>query len=117
MAQKVRVPFIEDAMYQLIFYVPETHLEEVKNALFSAGAGNYKNYDKCCWQIEGKGQFRPLKSSSPFIGNQDRLEKVDEYRVEMIVKDEIIRTAVAALVNAHPYDEPAYSVLKIEQQI
>ncbi len=108
---------IEDVMYQLIFYVPATHLEKVKKVLFSAGAGKYKNYDKCCWQIEGKGQFRPLKSSSPFIGNLDKLEKVDEYRVEMVVKDKLIKTAVAALLNAHPYEEPAYSVLKIEQQI
>ena len=108
---------IEEAMYQLIFYVPATHLEKVKNALFSVGAGKYKNYDQCCWQIEGKGQFRPLKSSSPFIGDLDKLEKVDEYRVEMVVKDELIKTAVAALLNAHPYEEPAYSVLKIEQQI
>ena len=46
---------IEDVMYQLIFYVPATHLEKVKDTLFNAGAGKYKNYDKCCWQIEGKG--------------------------------------------------------------
>jgi hypothetical protein len=47
----------------------------------------------------------------------DKLEKVDEYRVEMVVKDELIKTAVAAFLNVHPYEEPAYSVLKIEQQI
>ncbi len=103
-------------MFQLIFYVPASHLEDVKEVLFNAGAGKYKNYDKCCWQIEGKGQFRPLKSSSPFVGQLNELEKVDEYRVEMIVKDEFITTAVAALVEAHPYEEPAYSVLKIEPQ-
>lgn len=108
---------MEKAMFQLIFYVPATHLEKVKNTLFSVGAGKYNNYDQCCWQIEGKGQFRPLKSSSPFIGSPGRLEKMDEYRVEMVVKDELIKTAVAALLNAHPYEEPAYSVLKIEQQI
>ena len=101
-------------MYQLIFYVPATHLEDVKNALFRAGAGKYENYDKCCWQVEGKGQFRPLKSSSPFIGEQGSLEKLDEYRVEMIVKDELVKIVIAALINAHPYEEPAYSVLKIE---
>ncbi len=101
-------------MYQLIFYVPSTHLEEVKDALFKAGAGQYNNYDKCCWQIEGKGQFRPLESSSPFIGGKGRVEKVDEYRVEMVVKDELIKNAVTALGIAHPYEEPAYSVLKAE---
>ena len=101
-------------MYQLIFFVPVTHLEVVKEALFNVGAGKYKKYDKCCWQIEGKGQFRPLTSSNPFIGKVNELEKVDEYRVEMIVKDELVKVAIAALINAHPYEEPAYSVLKIE---
>ncbi len=103
-------------MFQLIFYVPANHLGEVKDAVFQTGAGQYKNYDQCCWQIKGKGQFRPLKSSSPFIGKLNELEKVDEYRVEMIVKDELIQAAVTALVDAHPYEEPAYIVLKIEQQ-
>ncbi|MCD4720565.1 MAG: hypothetical protein K8S13_12010 [Desulfobacula sp.] len=101
-------------MYQLIFYVPATHLEEVKEALFNVGAGKYKKYDKCCWQIKGKGQFRPLNSSKPFIGKLNKLEEVDEYKVEMIVKDELVKTAVAALIKAHPYEEPAYSVLKIQ---
>jgi hypothetical protein len=101
-------------MYQLIFYVPASHLEAVKEALFSVGAGKYKKYDNCCWQIKGKGQFRPLNSSNPFIGKLNKLEEVDEYKVEMIVTDDLVKTAVTALVNAHPYEEPAYSVLKIE---
>lgn len=101
-------------MYQLIFYVPGTHLEAVKEALFNVGAGKYKNYDKCCWQIKGKGQFRPLNNSNPFIGNLNELKEVEEYRVEMIVKEELVNSAVTALIAAHPYEEPAYSVLKIE---
>jgi len=101
-------------MFQLIFYVPASYLEKVKKAVFSSGAGKYRNYDHCCWQIEGQGQFRPLKASKPFIGKQDELEQVNEYRVEMIVKDEFVKDAVAALIDAHPYEEPAYSVLKIE---
>jgi len=102
-------------MFQLIFYVPATHLEKVKNALFSAGAGKYKNYDKCCWQIKGKGQFRPLDTGKPFIGQANKLEQVDEYKVEMIVKDQFLKTVVATLIDAHPYEEPAYSILKTEQ--
>jgi hypothetical protein len=101
-------------MFQVIFYVPPDHLEKVKKAVFNVGAGRYNNYDQCCWQIQGQGQFRPLKSSSPFIGEKGQLEKIDEYRVEMIVQDELIKIVVAALLDAHPYEEPAYSVLKIE---
>ena len=101
-------------MYQLIFYVPATHLETVKEALFNVGAGKYKNYDKCCWQIEGKGQFRPLDSSNPFIGKLNELQEVDEFKVEMVVKDKLVKIAVKALLNAHPYEEPAYSLLKLD---
>lgn len=102
-------------MFQLFFYVPETHLEPVKQSVFDAGAGKYNDYDCCCWQVKGSGQFRPLESSRPFIGEQGRIEKVEEYRVEMIVKDELLKGVVKALLAAHPYEEPAYGVLKLTE--
>ncbi len=101
-------------MFQIVFYVPKDHLETVKSAVFDAGGGRYNDYDQCCWQIEGEGQFRPLKNSRPFIGEQGLLEKIKEFRVEMVVSDDLLQPAVAALLDAHPYEEPAYLVLKIE---
>lgn len=101
-------------MYSLSFYVPVEYAEQVKEALFAAGAGRQGDYDKCSWQTLGQGQFRPLAGSSPFIGVQGALEYVDEYKVEMICAEENIVAAVAALKAAHPYEEPAYSVIKIE---
>jgi hypothetical protein len=94
-------------MYKLCFYVPESHLEPVKQAIFEAGAGCIGQYDQCCWQIKGQGQFRPLTGSQPFIGGLGVLETVDEYRVEMVCADDCISAAVAALRSAHPYEEPA----------
>ncbi len=101
-------------MYKICFYVPETHLEEVKNALFSAGAGQVGRYRCCAWQCPGEGQFMPLEGSKAFIGEQNRLEKVVEYKVEIICEDQKIKDVVAALKKAHPYEEPAYAVLRIE---
>lgn len=101
-------------MYQLIFYVPETHKEVVKTALFSAGAGRYEDYDFCCFESKGIGQFRPLDKANPFIGEKGKLETVDEYRVEMIIKDELIKSVIEALLESHPYEEPAYSIWKIQ---
>lgn len=100
-------------MYKLSFYVPETHLEAVKAAVFATGAGRYKAYDNCCWQVPGVGQFRPLDNSQPFIGTLGQLEQVDEYKVEMICKANVITDAVQALLKAHPYEEPAYDIVKI----
>lgn len=97
-------------MHQIIFYVPETHLEQVKAALFKAGAGRIGDYDCCAWQCKGEGQFRPLAGSKPYLGEQDKIEKVTEYKVELVCADDCLEQAVAAMLQAHPYEEPAYSV-------
>lgn len=100
-------------MYKLVFFVPESHLEVVKRAVFEAGAGRVGHYDQCCWQVLGDGQFRPLPGSSPFQGKENLLEQVREYRVELVCQDELIRDAIHALLEAHPYEEPAYDVLQL----
>jgi len=101
-------------MYKLCFYVPESHLESVKKALFTAGAGRIGNYDSCCWQVLGEGQFRALDGSQPFIGQKGVVEKVAEWKVELVCEDELIRDVIAALKMAHPYEEPAYDVWRLE---
>ena len=101
-------------MYSLIFYVPETHLEKVKKTLFKKGAGRYKKYDSCAWQVKGEGQFRPLEGSKPFLGREGIIEKVDEYKVEMICQDSDILNILKELIKVHPYEEPAYLVSEIK---
>lgn len=100
-------------MFKLVFYVPESHKEVVKEAIFQAGAGKIGDYDQCCWEISGTGQFRPLTGANPFLGSQDTLEKVTEYRVETVCDEMFIYAAVDALKAAHPYEEPAYDVWKL----
>jgi hypothetical protein len=101
-------------MHKLCFYVPATHVEIVKAAIFAAGAGRVGDYDCCAWQVLGEGQFRPLPGSKPFIGEQGNVEKVAEYKVETVCEDALIGAAVAALKRAHPYEEPAYQVWRLE---
>lgn len=100
-------------MFKLVFFVPASHVESVKNAVFAAGAGRIGDYEHCAWQVLGEGQFRPLQGSNPFIGSQDLLEKVSEYRVELVCADACITDAVAALKAAHPYEEPAFDVTRL----
>jgi hypothetical protein len=100
-------------MYKITFYVPESHLEPVKAALFAAGAGRIGAYDACAWQVKGQGQFRPLPGSNPFVGKTGQVEQVDEYKVELVCDDASIQRAVAALRDAHPYEEPAYDVVRL----
>ena len=100
-------------MYKIVFYVPESHLEVVKNAVFAAGAGKIGNYDHCCWQCLGKGQFRPLAGSQPFLGKHQQIEHVAEYRVELVCADQLVESAISALCHAHPYEQPAYDVWQL----
>lgn len=101
-------------MFKLSFFVPEENLEQVKEAVFATGAGRIGNYDCCCWQVLGQGQFRPLEGSDPHIGQQGNIETVPEWKVELVCSNELIRQAVAAMKAAHPYEEPAYDVWRLE---
>lgn len=100
-------------MYKLCFYVPEAHLEPVKKAVFVAGGGRVGRYDNCCWQVLGRGQFRALEGSQPFIGEVGGVEEVAEWKVEMVVADELIHDAVKALKKSHPYETPAFDVWRL----
>ncbi len=100
-------------MYKLCFYVPETHLDAVKSALFAAGGGRVGDYDSCCWQTLGQGQFRPLKGSQPFLGQAGLIEQVAEWKVELVVADELIHDTVKALKKSHPYETPAFDVWRL----
>ena len=100
-------------MYKLSFYIPESHLETVKTALFTAGAGKINGYQQCAWQVRGEGQFKPLTGSQPFLGKTEQLEKLVEYKVEMVCADTDIKNVILALLENHPYEQPAYAVHKI----
>ena len=100
-------------MYKLCFYVPDSHVEVVKQAVFAAGGGRIGAYDNCAWQVLGQGQFRPLAGSQPFLGGQGVLESVEEWKVELVVADELIHGAVKALRQSHPYETPAFEVWRL----
>jgi len=100
----------------LAVYVPESHRDSLKQALFQAGAGKIGNYDSCCWETEGTGQFRPLPGSHPFLGSQDRLEHAPEWKIELVVPADKIKAVIAALKKAHPYETPAFHYFPVETE-
>ncbi|HEY7772315.1 MAG TPA: NGG1p interacting factor NIF3 [Marinagarivorans sp.] len=97
-------------MLKLSVYVPATDIDSVKQALFDAGAGRIGNYDCCAWQTRGTGQFRPLAGSQPTLGQHGAIERVEEYLVEMVLTQAVLKPVLAALKRAHPYEEPAFGV-------
>ncbi len=100
-------------MHKLVFFVPESHKEDVKEALFALGAGTQGSYGSCCWECEGTGQFKPLEGSDPFIGSTGTLERVREFRVEMLVGEDLIPDCIEALEKTHPYETPAFEFYKV----
>lgn len=100
-------------MYLVVVYVPEGGVDDVVAAMSAAGAGRIGDYDQCAWKVLGQGQFRPLAGADPHIGTVGALEQVPEYRVEMVCERSVIKAVMAAMVAAHPYEEPAHHVVPI----
>ncbi|WP_440091181.1 NGG1p interacting factor NIF3 [Pseudomonas putida] len=102
-------------MYKLAFFIPASHVEVVKAAVFAAGGGRIGDYEHCAWQTLGQGQFRPLDGSQPFLGQTGQVEVVEEWKVELVVADELVAQVVAALKQSHPYETPAYEVWRLAE--
>lgn len=102
-------------MYKLNFFVPSEDKERVKEALFAIGVGRYENYEFCSFETLGTGQFKPINKANPHIGELGKIERVDEYKVEMICPDELIKKALKVLKETHPYEEVAYEVFRMEE--
>ncbi len=96
----------------LVFYVPIADTDAVLAAVFGVGGGQIGDYDQCAFVLEGRGQFRPLSGANPTIGTVGELEYVAENRVELTFPRELRDAVVAALRQAHPYEEPAFHVLE-----
>ncbi|MEL7632287.1 MULTISPECIES: Nif3-like dinuclear metal center hexameric protein [Sporomusa] len=98
----------QEPLHKLAVFVPASHVEQVRMAMTEAGAGHIGNYSHCTFQTQGIGTFLPLAGTAPFIGEQGKLEFVEEYRLETIVAKSRRSEVIAAMLAAHPYEEVAY---------
>src|SRR5690606_33471519 len=106
----------EDILNKLVVFVPSTHAEEVRNALFAAGAGGIGNYDECSFNTEGFGTFRPGEKASPFVGEHGERHGEQEVRIEVIFPAIREQTILQGLLEAHPYEEVAYDVYPLRNR-
>jgi dinuclear metal center YbgI/SA1388 family protein len=104
------VPVAGGRMAKLVTFVPSSHLEPVKEALFAAGCGRIGAYRDCAFASPGIGSFLAPAGGKPFSGRPGRREEVAESRLETILPQALADPAVAALLAAHPYEEPAYDI-------
>lgn len=101
--------------FKLISYVPQTHTEEVLNALFDAGAGNIGNYSECSFSSEGKGTFKGNENSNAFVGEKGNRHTEPEHKIEVLVPGHLKGRITAALKKAHPYEEVAFDLFTLQQ--
>ena len=101
---------MNEGSYKLVWFVPEDALDTTRDAVFAAGAGRIGEYERCSWYTRGTGTFLGGEGSDPTIGEAGREERVAELRVETVVPGDRAKAAVAALLEAHPYEEVAYDL-------
>jgi dinuclear metal center YbgI/SA1388 family protein len=104
----------KNQLLKLATYVPQHHLEMVRSALFSAGAGTIGNYDQCSFSAPGFGTFRGNALSTPYVGSKGKQHTEPEVRLEVILPRHLSSTVVEALMVSHPYEEVAYDLLSLE---
>jgi len=106
----------ENQFCKLIVFVPSENSVVLKDSLFRAGCGNIGNYSHCSFTCEGIGSFKPLAGSEPHIGQRNRIERVDEERIEMIFPKAKKQQVIETLYQHHPYEEPAFDIIALENQ-
>lgn len=107
-------PAAARSLDKIVAFVPHAQAAELVSALAAAGAGAIGDYEEAAFTSTGTGQFRPLPGAQPAIGAIGALEKVPETRVEMVLPRSARTAVVAALRQAHPYEEPAFDVIALE---
>ncbi len=95
---------------KLVVFVPREALDDVRNALFDAGAGRIGDYTRCSFSTEGTGTFLGGTGTSPAVGRPGVEQRVAELRLETVYPEERHADVIAALRTAHPYEEPAFDV-------
>ncbi len=113
------IKIIEDKYeqwYKFVVFVPKEAEEKIREVICRHGGGKWQNYSCCTFNIEGKGTFIPQKGSKPYTGKVGCINYVDEVRIECIVNEGNLSDLIKATIEAHPYEEAAYDLYKIENK-
>ena len=103
-----------DSLLKLAVYVPASHADTLREALFAAGCGNIGNYDSCSYNVNGYGTFKAGEGCNPFCGKVGELHREEEVRIETVLPAYMRGRAISALLKSHPYEEPAYDIYPLK---
>lgn len=100
--------------YKIVVYVPESHGDQLREAMGNAGAGIIGDYTHCMFTLNGVGQFKPGEGTDPYVGEVGVVNKVQEERIETVCEAGKLAAVIQAIRDTHPYEEPAFDVYPIE---
>jgi hypothetical protein len=101
---------VTERLFKLVYFVPEEARDATREAIFAAGGGRIGDYERCSWYTRGTGTFLAGDGADPAVGEVGEEEHVPEHRVEVVVPEGALSSAVAALREAHPYEEVAFDL-------
>lgn len=99
---------------KIVVFMPTEAVATVEKAMCDAGAGRLGNYDSCTYSMSGEGHYRPLEGADPWAGNVGEKHSEPEVRLEVLVHKALCARVVAAMIKAHPYEEPAFDIIALE---
>ena len=102
------------SQHKIVVFVPASHADAMREAIGRAGGGKLGKYSYCSFSVRGIGRFRPEEGAQPAIGQVGKLEEVEEERIEITCDSLLVQDVIAAIVSAHPYEEPALDLWALE---
>jgi len=112
---RVLVP-LRGRLSKLVTFVPESHAAKVRDSLFAAGAGHIGHYDRCSFNVHGKGTYRAGEGTAPFAGRIGENHSEPEVRIEAVMPSHLSDSCIRALLEVHPYEEVAYDIIPLENE-
>jgi dinuclear metal center YbgI/SA1388 family protein len=122
-AEKLRLQNVKilqpkkNLLKKLVTFVPVEYGQKILDALYEVGAGQIGDYKNCSFRVEGTSTFRPTGDANPFIGALGKDEEVNEFRIEVILQAHQEHAILSALKKAHPYEEVAYYLSNLENDL
>lgn len=103
----------KQTLCKIITFAPHNYADLIQKALCNAGAGTIGNYDNCTFNTQGIGTFRALEHAQPFVGSRGSIHYENETKIEVLCQNYIVNTVIQALIQVHPYEEPAYDIIPL----
>ena len=98
---------------KVIVTIPAENTEEVRNAICNEGAGIIGNYTYCTMTTKCTGTFKPSDKANPYIGEKNKIEFVEEDKLEVICDINIVKRVIKTIREVHPYEEPAIDIIPL----